>query len=69
MIGDSMTRYQYLSLVHWLEFGEWPPPHRGDSGHPSPLIEREWAGWPIFFQGTTSMFRGKQKCHCYRVGW
>ena len=26
-MGDSLTRYQYLSLVYGLEYGEWP----GDS--------------------------------------
>jgi hypothetical protein len=25
LIGDSVTRYQYISLIYFLEHGKWPP--------------------------------------------
>jgi hypothetical protein len=28
LVGDSVTRYQYLSLAHFLRFGIWPDPRR-----------------------------------------
>lgn len=53
MIGDSVTRYQFLSLITWLDSGRWPPPEHGTPDHPSPVIESEWThGWPDFFKGT-----------------
>jgi hypothetical protein len=67
MIGDSVTRYQFLSLITWLDSGRWPPPEHGTPDHPSPVIESEWThGWPDFFKGTTLPFDGRQQCHCFR---
>lgn len=58
MVGDSLTRYQFISLIHWLELGSWPPSTTGTPEHPSPVIEREWAindqeteSWPRYFRG------------------
>lgn len=45
-------RYQFLSLLYYLEFGEWPAPGLGRPGQPSPVVEREWAGgWNAFYNG------------------
>jgi hypothetical protein len=52
MIGDSITRYQYMSLIHFLEFGEYPSPTTGRPSHPSVVIEQEWnKNWNKFFKG------------------
>ena len=32
MIGDSISRYQYLSLIHFMEHGKWPPRFGRGSG-------------------------------------
>ncbi|KAI7842769.1 hypothetical protein COHA_003517 [Chlorella ohadii] len=66
MIGDSLTRYQYIALIYFLEFGRWPAPLRGAAGHPSPVIASEWGPWSQFYQGTTTMFAGHQQCRCFR---
>ncbi len=65
MVGDSLMRYQFLSLIHWLELGVWPPPTTGTPEHPSPVIEAEWAineqdgeSWPRFFRGALLSWDG-----------
>ena len=32
MLGDSLTRYQYISLMYFLEFGRWPGTAGGTGG-------------------------------------
>lgn len=44
-IGDSFTRHQYLSLVHFLSSGGW----NEDDGLPHSLMEKEFRSWPLFF--------------------
>lgn len=46
-----LSRYQYLTLLYFLEFGKWPAPLLGGAGAPSPVIEREWGGWTQFYKG------------------
>ncbi len=41
-VGDSLTRYQYIVLVYWLERGKWPAPMGGVPGQPSPANKHEW---------------------------
>ncbi len=49
LVGDSLTRYQYLNLVQFLENGQW--------WNPDPQLECEfqWGGgersssWPLFY--------------------
>jgi hypothetical protein len=33
-IGDSLTRYQYLSLAYFLEHKQWPPRYQATGYHP-----------------------------------
>ena len=47
-MGDSLTRYQYLSLAIFVHRGKWP--HRfslsqvgSGKGQPSPVKERDWS--------------------------
>lgn len=45
------TRYQFLSLIYFLEYGRWPAPFLGTQGEPSPVVQREWGTWAQFYQG------------------
>ena len=59
LIGDSLTRYQYLNLVYFLATGQWssPIPHNEN--------EKEFASWSHFYNTTT--LRNKYEiCDCYR---
>jgi len=60
MMGDSLTRYQYLNLVYLLEHGKWPEP---DSGM---CNERAFRPWPNFYKSTNALLRGREICDCYR---
>ena len=58
-IGDSLSRYSFWSLAHFLEKGAWPPRFKMDSpcphlkkdgspscspkGHPNICLENDWA--------------------------
>ena len=61
MIGMSLIRYQYLSLVNFLEHETWIPWDGGAHlGSASPVVENQWRKptesdkehWNRFFQGT-----------------
>lgn len=65
-IGDSVTRYQYLTLLHFLDRGRWPAPLGGDPGEPSVANEREWPSWNDFLRGSNALFGGRELCDCYR---
>ena len=40
-VGDSITRYQYISLVNFLEHGQWPGFNAsGTATGPSPVVEK-----------------------------
>ena len=55
-LGDSLARYQYISLLHFLFLGHWPEPLGGLPHHPSLLIEKEWGGWPDFYSNASAAF-------------
>lgn len=64
-IGDSVTRYQYLNLVHFIAHGRWY------SDYPSFEQEPLWSSWLDFYQGTTARLTTKdgvsrERCDCYR---
>ncbi|KAI7840403.1 hypothetical protein COHA_005834 [Chlorella ohadii] len=65
-VGDSITRYQYLTLLHFLDRGEWPHPTGNQPGQPSVANEHEWASWNAFLRGTSRLFGGRELCDCYR---
>lgn len=63
-IGDSITRYQYLNLAHFLTTGAWrgPAPHNEN--------EHAWASWTHFHEGTTRRLNTgatHEICDCHRV--
>lgn len=65
MVGDSLTRYQYIALVHYLQRrGEWIQ----NSEMPNFIMERtfkdhgKWAG----FYNATNNLGGNSQCDCFR---
>jgi hypothetical protein len=44
LIGDSVTRYMYLSLVYFLETGNFTSPH------PSQTWEKDYDSWTDFYK-------------------
>eukprot|EP00953_Heterococcus_sp_UTEX-ZZ885_P020555 11500-Heterococcus_DN1.PRE.1 len=44
LVGDSLTRYQYLSLVYFLESGNW------SSDYPNQMWEKDFKSWNQFYQ-------------------
>ena len=62
LIGDSLMRYQYLNLAHYLATGNWV------SSKPSMVWEREWDSWKDFYFGSTLRLSLMESCDCYRFG-
>jgi GDSL/SGNH-like Acyl-Esterase family found in Pmr5 and Cas1p len=49
LVGDSLTRYQYLSLVYFLESGNW------SSDYPNQMWEKDFKSWNQFYQVITTV--------------
>lgn len=60
LVGDSLTRYQYLNLVHFLANGEWESPE------PPNERERSHGSWEQFYATTNARMGGHEVCDCYR---
>jgi hypothetical protein len=60
LIGDSVTRYQYLNLVYFLETGEWYSPNPRNSN------EKEFGSWHAFHKITNARLGGRELCDCFR---
>jgi hypothetical protein len=60
-IGDSLTRYQYVNLIHFLHRNSWV-----QSDFPSIENERQWTSWKSFHLGSASRFGCQEICDCYR---
>jgi hypothetical protein len=65
-VGDSLTRYQYLSLVLFLEFGRWPEQMGGNRSHPGLLWEGEFGSWTDYTVATNVVFNRRERCDCYK---
>uniref|UniRef100_A0A6U4JN35 SGNH domain-containing protein n=2 Tax=Hemiselmis andersenii TaxID=464988 RepID=A0A6U4JN35_HEMAN len=65
-IGDSLTRYQYMSLVMFLE-DHWPD-DTGEKEGFNPCREA-WGqgGWKVFYQTSSKLLKGKEICDCFRL--
>lgn len=61
LIGDSVTRYQYLSLAYFLATGLW-------TSRPSNTNEKEFLSWQHFFNVTNDRLGGRELCDCFRTG-
>jgi hypothetical protein len=59
-IGDSITRYQYIALTHFLTTQTW-------SSEESLVNVRFYeADWTEFYQATTKLNQGMELCECFR---
>ena len=76
-IGDSLTRYQYLSLVYYAHTGLWLSSDRPkiidtNYGHltsPQPhlLNAQTFPSWNHFFHHSTWIFDDRLVCDCFRT--
>jgi hypothetical protein len=62
-IGDSVTRYQYLNLAHFVATGEWDSP--ADLPNEN---KRRFGDWARFHAETNCRLGGREVCDCYRNG-
>jgi hypothetical protein len=55
-MGDSLSRYFYLSLAHMLAHQKWPRKFARLPSHPthqdSIVSERDWSSWTRFYSET-----------------
>lgn len=63
MIGDSLMRYQYLSLVHLIRFGGFPDEH----GNDDIMLGRKFPTWSAFYNHTTALLAPHEVCDCFRT--
>jgi hypothetical protein len=61
-MGDSVTRYQYLNLVHFLEHGIW----NSDSSKPNENGHK-FGSWNEFLRTTNQRLGGHEICDCHRL--
>ena len=61
-MGDSLTRYLYLDLVHFLKVGRWID----NADRPNFVLEKTHANWTAFYNFTNTMLRPYEQCDCYR---
>lgn len=62
MIGDSLTRYMYLSLAHYLRWGFW----ECDDYEPSIVQQKQHGTWMDFFNHTKEKLSPYEQCDCWR---
>ena len=62
MLGDSLTRFQYLSFVYFIRYGKWIDPDM----LPNPTWEHTYESWNIFSNLTSAMLSPYEQCDCYR---
>ena len=65
MIGDSLMRFQYLSLVYFLRH------NRGIDNNmdPNMINEKGWGSWQDYFRGTSSLLAPYEYCDCFRKNY
>jgi hypothetical protein len=63
-VGDSLTRYMYLSLAAYLRQGRWIDE---DKDVPNILEEKQFSGgWDSFYNCSKNYFRPYEQCDCFR---
>lgn len=67
-VGDSVTRFQFLSLVHLLQFGEYPEKKStgGRKKGMSPNVLESFKPWPRWFAFANEVFKDSMWCNCHR---
>ena len=63
MIGDSLMRYQYLTLVHSLKFEKTLV---DNGGRNSFIGEGSYNNWTLFYDTTNKLLKPYEHCDCYR---
>lgn len=63
MVGDSLMRYQYLSLVYAVKFGVKVI----DSEKRNFVREHTFANWSDYYVRTNLLLRPNEYCDCYRT--
>jgi hypothetical protein len=61
-VGDSLTRYMYLSLAAYLRRGRWID----GKDEPNILEENQFDNWNSFYNYTNNFFRPYEQCDCFR---
>jgi hypothetical protein len=62
-VGDSLTRYMYLSLAAYLRRGRWV----GERDVPNIIIGKQFPTWNPFYNYTNNYFRPYEQCDCFRL--
>ena len=71
-VGDSVTRYQYVSLAHWLSKAAQLDPFADNVTIPSLAHEYQWPDWPTFWRGLVQALscatdaEAQATCHGHR---
>jgi hypothetical protein len=66
MVGDSLMRFQYLSLVTMLHTGVFAE-HVSGSINASEIFRSTYLPWMDFYNRTTTLLVPNELCDCYRV--
>jgi len=61
-VGDSLMRYQYISLAYWLHTGAFP------AHTPTILFKNNFAHWNAFYGVTNAMLYPAEYCDCTYQG-
>jgi len=72
LIGDSITRYQYLSLAYFLRHGHWfDPEQKPHLVNQNTFMRRasKGQGWIRFFNKTNQLLAPMEQCDCFRARW
>jgi hypothetical protein len=72
-VGDSLSRYQYVSLAHFLSHGQYMQRY-ADDGAPSLVIERIWPNFKVLYHDGSKMLQHQdaaatatEHCDCHRI--
>ena len=72
-VGDSVTRYEYLSLVHFLSKKQYMERYgASDAGNPSLVNEHDFSSWDDFFARGSARIaaavdaEADELCDCHR---
>jgi len=63
LVGDSIMRYQYVSLALYLHTGRWP----SNEDKPTMMLYKEFKGWHAYFQASREALSPFEQCNCNRV--
>ena len=62
-MGDSITRYQYVSLVYFLRYGHWFNESKFD---PHLVAEGTYGSYRNFYIQSTALLAPYERCDCFR---